>query len=289
MNNMKKVLITGGDGFIARNLNEQLSGEFEITSAGRRDLDLLDSEKVSDFVRRGRFDAIVHAATYDAAPKHSIKDPAKVLENNLKMFFILAREKEHFGKMLFFGSGAEFSREHWIPKMSEDYFDRHIPSDQYGFSKYVMTKFAQSSGNVYNLRLFGVFGKYDDWRTRLISSICRDAALNKPIIIKQNKFYDLMDVNDLAKIVKRFINNSPKQNIYNVCSGNVYGFYFLAEKVLKIANKKLDIVVEQTGQGLEYSGDNSRIRSELGEDFDFSSIEDSLEALYNWYVSEINL
>src|SRR3989338_8096 len=117
-----KILVTGGDGFIARNLNEQLSGEFDLVPANSRELDLLDPEKVADRIKAGSYDVVIHTATYDAAPKHSTNDPAVVLENNLKMFFNLARCKDHFGKMLYFGSGAEFSREHWMPKMNEAYF-----------------------------------------------------------------------------------------------------------------------------------------------------------------------
>ena len=70
--------------------------------------------------------------------------------------------------MIYFGSGAEFSRKNWIPKMEENYYDKFVPTDQYGFSKYVMNKITEKSDNIYNLRIFGLFGKYDDWRYRFI-------------------------------------------------------------------------------------------------------------------------
>jgi UDP-glucose 4-epimerase len=135
-----KILITGASGFIARNLSEQLSSQHDIVSLNSQELNLLDFQKVFDYLKSSRFDCIIHTATYDAAPKHSIKDPSKVLENNLKMFFNITRCKEFFGKMIYFGTGAEFGRENWIPKMKESYFDQHVPTDQYGLSKYIMTK-----------------------------------------------------------------------------------------------------------------------------------------------------
>ena len=117
-----KILITGGNGFIARNLSEQLNNNgLILSSVNRQGLDLLDQQKVFDFIKSERFDVLIHTATYDAAPKHSTKDPSKVLENNLRMFFNLARCKDHFGKMIYFGSGAEFDRKHWKPRMKEDY------------------------------------------------------------------------------------------------------------------------------------------------------------------------
>ncbi len=277
-----KILITGGNGFIARNLSEQLKGEYDILTANRQELDLLDAEKVSRLLKERKFDIVIHTATYDAAPKHSIKDKTKVLENNLRMFFNIARCKEHFGKMLFFGSGAEYSREHWIPKMKEDYFDKHIPEDQYGLSKYIMTKYALLNTDIYNLRLFAVFGKYEDPKVRIISNICHDAVLGKDIGINQNKYYDFMHIDDLTKIVKWFIDNKPQKKVYNVCSGEVNDFKSIAEKVLKISGKKLNIRIETNGLCREYSGDNTLLLQEL-KNFRFSSLDESIKELYKWY------
>ena len=279
---MKKVLITGGVGFIARNLFEQLNNEYIVYSIDIKELDLLNSSKVSDYLKENKFDVIIHTATYDAAARFSTKDPAKVLENNLKMFFNIARCKDYFGKMIYFGSGAEFGRENWIPKMKEGCFDKYVPIDQYGFSKYIMTKYAQLNSNIYNLRLFGVFGKYDDWRTRFIPNTCCYAVMNLPIKIEQNKFYDFLHIDDLVKIVKWFINNKPQQNVYNVCTGKIIDFKTLAEKIIKISGKKLDINIKTEGLGKEYSGNNTLLMNEL-KDFKFSSIDDKIKDLYNWY------
>ncbi len=278
-----RILITGGNGFIARNLFEQLKGEYNVLSVDRQELDLLDYSKVFDYIKSNKFDIIIHTATYDAAPKHSTKDPTKVLENNLKMFFNIIRCREYFDKMIYFGSGAEYSRKHWKPKMREDYFDQHIPKDQYGFSKYVMTKYALSGDNIYNLRLFGVFGKYDDWRTRFISNACSQAALNLPIKINQNAFYDYLSIDDLIKIVRWFINNKPKKKVYNICSDNVYDHQSLAEKIIKVSGKDLEIQIETKGLGREYSGDNSLLLQEMG-GFEFTPIDDTIKGLYNWYM-----
>ena len=79
---MKRLLITGGNGFIARNLNKQLSGDYEVVARNSQELNLLDTDKVSDFIKRNHFDVVIHSSTYDPAPKYSTKDPAKVLENN---------------------------------------------------------------------------------------------------------------------------------------------------------------------------------------------------------------
>ena len=279
-----KILITGGDGFIARNLFEQLGSRYSFLAPNSKELNLLDDLKVLEFIKSNKFDCIIHTATYDAAPKHSTKDPAKVLEYNLRMFFNLARCKEHFGKMIYFGSGAEFGRENWQPKMKEDYFDIHVPQDQYGFSKYIMTKYAKLTPGIYNLRLFAVFGKYEDWRVRFISNACCQAALNLPITVRENKFYDFLYIDDLVRVVEWFINNKPKYNAYNVCTGSTYDFKALAQKIIKISGKKLSLKIETDRLGREYSGDNSLLLNEL-KNFKFSPIDESIKSLFDWYDS----
>ncbi len=279
-----KILITGGNGFIAKNLFEQLNNEYTVLTRNSQELNLLDFSKVVGFLKSNQYDVIIHAATYDAAPIYSAKDKSKVLEYNLKMFFNIVRCKDYFGKMIYFGSGSEFGRENWIPRMKEDYFDQHVPSDQYGFSKYIMTKYAQLNNNIYNLRLFGVFGKYDDWRTRFISNACCHAVLNLPVRINRNVFFDHLYIDDLVKIVKWFINNNPSRKVFNICTGDVYNFKTLAEKIIKISGKNLEIIIKNEGLGNEYSGDNALILNTL-KDYKFAQIDESLQYLYNWYDS----
>ena len=281
---MKKVLITGGDGFLAKSFKEYLNVDYEVVSCNRSSLDLNDSSSVASFLKQHQFDIVIHTATYDAAPKNSLKEHAKVLESNLRMFFNLARCNDDFGKMFYFGSGAEFNRDNWIPKMAESYFDIHVPTDQYGFSKYLMTKHAEASHNIFNLRLFGVFGQYDDWRYRFISNACCHAVMKMPIHVHNNAIADFLYIDDLARIVHWFIENKPKRQTYNVCSGHAYEYIELAKMISEITNHSIDVTVNNQKADKNYSGDNSLLLEELG-DFEFTLMPKSLEYLYNWYES----
>jgi UDP-glucose 4-epimerase len=282
-----KILITGSGGFAARNIHEQLKDVYTVVPQNSKELNLLDACRVSDFLKNGKFDAVLHTATHDPAPRYSTKDPSKVLENNLKMFFNVARCREHFGKLIYFGSGAEFDREQWAPKMREDYFDCHVPADQYGFSKYVMTKYALSESGIYNLRMFSVFGKYEDWRYRFISRACCCALSGVPVTVSQNVYFDYTYIDDFVRIVKWFIENEPKHKAYNVCSGDVYEYGELAEKIGEISGRKPEIIAKHGGFRKEYSGDNSRLMSEI-KGFTFTPIDESIKALYRWYETNKN-
>jgi len=289
----KKILITGGRGFIARSLYENLNNcyfvplEKNIISHGRQELDLLDSEKVFSFIKQNNFDVVIHSATYDAVPEFTNKSASKVLENNLKMFFNLARCKDYFGKMLYFGSGAEAGRQNWIPKMNEEYIVNKVPDDQYGYSKHIMNEYASLSKNIYNLRLFGLFGKYDDWRYRFISNACCKAILNKQIVINQNVFFDYMYINDFCNIVKWFIENTPDQQSYNVCTGVAHDYIGIANMIRKISKNNIEVELKSEEMRKQYSGDNSLLQKEIN--YDFQPIEDSIEELYGWYKKNKNI
>lgn len=276
-----KILITGGNGFIGKNLKEQLSADYEIFAPTSKELNLLDSEKVLSYLKKNKFDVVIHCATWNAT-RNSKKDTTKVLENNIRMYFNIARHQNLYEKMIYYGSGAEFSREHWKPKMSEEYFDTYVPTDQYGFSKYIMCKHAEKSQNIYNLRLFGIFGKYEDWKIRFISNAICKTIYHLPITINQNVYFDYLYIDDLVKITKWFIENNPKYHIYNICSGEVHDLKSLAKIVLDVSNKNLPILVKNKGLGKEYSGDNSKALLEVG-NFQFYNIKNAIYKLFKWY------
>jgi GDP-L-fucose synthase len=275
-----KLLITGGSGFIGRNLARQYAPRFDVAVPDRTELDLLDAVAVRDYLGRHRFDAVIHAAT-ERSNRGLVSSP-ELLERNCRMFFNLARNAHAFGRMLFLSSGAVYGREHWRPKMHEDYFDAHVPTDDYGFSKYVCAKAVESMDHVYELRLFGVFGPHEDWRVRFISNACCRAVCGLSVIIRQNVRFDYLDVEDLGWILESFLTNRPEHRQYNVCTGRSLDLVTLARSVVRASGKDLPIMVKNEGMGAEYSGNANRMLAEIP-DFHFREMDDSVTRLYRWY------
>jgi GDP-L-fucose synthase len=275
-----KILITGGSGFIGRNLALQYAPPYIVAAPNRTELDLLDEAAVRDYLERHRFDVVIHAATERS---NRGMDPSEtLLDRNCRMFFNLARNEHAFGRMLFLSSGAVYGREHWRPRMSEDYFDAHVPTDDYGLSKSVCAKAVKSMERVYELRLFGVFGPHEDWRVRFISNACCRAVWDLPIVVRQNVRFDYMDVEDLGWILECFLAKRPEHRQYNICTGRSIDLLTLAQKVVRASGKDLPIVVKNEGMGTEYSGDAARMLAEIP-DFQFRGMDDSIARLYRWY------
>jgi UDP-glucose 4-epimerase len=278
-----KILITGGSGFIGRNLAEQYSGRFEVLAPSRLELDLLDCDAVRGYLELHRFDAVIHAATERS--NRMLDGGPELLRRNCRMFFNLTRNSQAFGRMLFLSSGAVYDRAHGHPRMAEEEFDAHVPADDYGFSKYICAKAVDAVENVYELRLFGVFGPYEDWRVRFISNACCRAVWDMPVVIRQNVFFDYLDVADLGWIVEPLLTRNPRHRQYNVCTGRVCDLNTLAQRVVEASGKRLEVIVKYEGMGKEYSGDNSRLMAEIS-DFHFQEMGESIKRLYRWYDAE---
>lgn len=276
----KKILLTGAGGFIGRNIAESLGDQYQLYCPSSRELDLLEEKAVQEYLKRNCFDVIIHCANRNETRR--AVSPYDALDGNLRMFFNLERCRDLYGKMLYFGSGAEYDRRNYIPDMGEAYLGTHIPVDAYGFSKYIMAKISENSYNIYDLCLFGVYGRYEEWERRFISNaICRGLK-GMDITIRQNVYFDYLWVEDLARMVAWFVEGEPACRRYNVCRGEKIDLYTLAEMVRRTLNLDCGIVVGVPGWKQEYTGSNERLLGEMG-GFAFTSFETSIQALCEYY------
>lgn len=282
---MKKILVTGATGFIGKNIVEKIKDEYEILAPSSDELDLLNEEKVEAYLLENRFDVVIHAATINTTRR--VVTHIDVLDGNLRMYSNLERCHDLYGKMIYFGSGAEYDCDHYIPFMKEEYLDCHIPKDSYGFSKYLMAKSCQYVDNVYELCLFGVYGKYEEWERRFISNaICR-ALKGLDITIQRNVYFDYLWIDDLVWVLKWFIDKTFSYKRINLCRGEHIDLFSLAKIVKEQLGIDCDIRIKESGYKLEYSGNNDRLKS-LMPDLKFSDYKTTINELISFYKDIIN-
>lgn len=278
---MKTILLTGGSGFIGKNICESfLATKYNILAPSSKELNLADEGSVDDYFCKHKIDVVIHAAV---KPCHrNAKDTSNLFYTNTRMFFNLERHKNEYEKMIVLGSGAIYDMRNYRPKMKEEEWKDYIPADEHGYCKYVCEKVIESSHNIYDLRIFGIFGKYEDYAIRFISNAICKTLFNLPITIKQNRKFDYLYIDDLMPVLDWFINQTPKHHSYNITPDSSISLYELAEIIRVISNKELPIIVAQQGLGLEYSGNNFRIKEEYKE-FETTPFEKSIMQLISWY------
>lgn len=275
-----RIFLTGSTGYIGRNLIEKLGNKYTILSPTHKQLDLLNSEAVDTFFRKQRFDVVIHCAVVGGSRVEEGFENS--LYQNLKIFFNILRNINHFGRMINCGSGAEYDKSRSLKKVTENQFDKRVPEDEYGFFKYICSKYIEQSNNITNLRVFGLFGKYEDYRYRFISNaICRN-IFNLPIILNKNVYFDYLYIDDFINIVDYFINHRGKYKSYNVGSGKSISMLSISKQINQIAKRKSKIIIRNKGLNHEYTCNNSRLIKELRK-FEFTNFDIALHKLYTWY------
>lgn len=277
---MRRILLTGAGphGFVGRNLAPALKERYEVFTPSSRELDLCDYDAAARYLDGHRIDTVIHGALQSLL--HT--GPEDVMLHDLQMFYHLDKLSGQLERVLYFGSGAEFDKRLPIENIREEELGRSIPADYYGLEKYIMALRARESRNIYNLRLFGIFGKYEHWQSKFISNLCCKAMYDLPLSIRQDCMFDYLYVEDLAPIVIWFLEHEPKFHDYNVCTGRPVSLREIADVVLEISGKELPVVVAKEGWNLAYTASCGRLEAEMGA-LRLHSLKASVAELYGYY------
>lgn len=277
---MQKILITGASGFIGKNLAEYFVGKYDVHAPSRAELDLKDAEAVRQYLGRYQFDTVIHSANMNDVTYRL--SPHDILDGNLRMFYHLESCSHLYGKMIYFGSGAEYDMRNYRPLMRETYFGRHIPSDPYGFSKYTMHRIAEQGENLYDLILFGVYGRYEQFQRRFISNNICKSILGQSMTLSKNAKLDYLYIDDLCRIVEWFLEHTPRYKCYNVCTGHPVELLALAREINEITGLGRETIIYEEGWKPEYSGNNARLLEEIG-DFVFCDRKKAIADMVEYY------
>ncbi len=281
----KTVLLTGGSWFIWHNIRESyLSGKYDIFSPSHSELDITNTKSVDEFFSNRHFDIVLHTAV---KPSHRwVKDREDILYTNLRMFENLERNRNHFGKLINFGSGAVYDVAENNSGVSENETYKNMGTDEHSFAKYVIKKQIEKLPNFIDLNIFGIFGKYEDYSIRFISNAITKSLYNLPITLRQNRRFSYLYIDDLMPILERFIENDQKFTSYNIVPDNFVELKDVALVVAEISGNS-DVRIANAWYGLDYYGLNTRLKDEY-HDVKFTPIKESIVELYGWYKQNIN-
>lgn len=281
------IFITGSNGFIGTHLKEYLNknySKYNLFTPSSKELDLVNEEAVDNYILGNKIDIIIHLA--NKGGDRTTVDMKNVTEYNLRIFFNIAKHEKNVKKIISFGSGAEYSKHKPIvDAREEDYLDAQ-PLDEYGFYKSITSKYIEKSDNIVQLRIFGAYGEYENYRFKFITNAIVKNLLKLPIVINKNVYFDYIYIDDLLRMIDWTIHNESKEKIYNATTGIKIDLITLANLVNETSDFKSEIKVLNDCLNNEYTSNNERIMKEL-KNFKFTSHKKAIQKMREYFKANL--
>ena len=287
--NKLKILITGGNGNIAKIIKNNLFTDYNIFSPFHEELDLLDQNNLKDYINKINPDIVIHTAI--TGGRRTKNDDYDVFYKNILMFENLIYCSKNVKMIINLDSGAIYNRSTDIMNRKEtDIFT--VPVDFYGFSKYIIYKQSLLCDNVYNFRIFNLFHMNEE-NDRFIKACFNAKKNNSELLINDDKYFDFFYEDDFIKVLKYYIDNFDKNNFnknnlektINICYKQKYKLSEIAQLIESIGEyKKINIKIINSSSNYNYCGDSTLLYKLKKDKFEIDELEKSLLNYYNKLV-----
>lgn len=270
------VLLTGGSGFVGRNVRPMLEERYVVMAPGRAELDLSYENAIDAYLKRTTVDFLIHCAIVN--PSKEVDSGKSVYEDTVRSFERLMRYP--FKRAIVIGSGAEYDKSRNIVEVDESAIGEVSPADEYGRAKFELTRMARASQNICNLRIFGCYGPGEPER-RFLRHAITCCLKGEELTIRQDCRFSYVHVADLSRAMLRILDGEPQYHDYNICGGRPYRLSELAELVKDLTGSKVPVRILAEGMANEYTGLDVRFTTEFP-DFKWTSIEDGIRDEIKW-------
>jgi len=274
----KKILVTGGAGFVGSNLVDKLSPDNKVVvldnlfsgllsnlekSEDRITFvkgDVLDKALVKDIV--AEVDYVFHLAAH-VGNIRSIKDPNFDMEVNIRgtLNLLEACRNSNIKRLVYSSSGAIFGEAKYLPIDEEHPLN---PESPYAVSKLAAEKYCFAFHKVYGvpttaLRYFNVYGPRQDTSeyANAISIFLSRTREGKPLTIfgdgKQTR--DFIFVKDVARAnILAATHPSAVGEIFNIATGKENSIEELVDIIKQVSAKEIQVIYADSRAGeVKYS------------------------------------
>ncbi len=321
MTSNKRILVTGGAGYIGSNTVLQLLDVgYDVVvadnlSRGRRDavdpvrlreVDLLDTDGLVRVMNEKPVDAVIHFAAYIAVGE-SMKKPEIYFHNNTagSLSLMTAMVTAGVRNIVFSSTAAVYGMPVNVPiPESEPY----APVNAYGESKVMVEKMLDWFDQIHGLRSvclryfnasgadpLGRAGESHDPETHLIPLIFRAVQTGNPVTLFGNDYptpdgtciRDYIHVSDLARAhiaaVESLVNGGASKK-YNVGTGHGYSVQEVLQAVEEVTGKPVpyEFGPRREGDPPMLVADSTRLQQELGWRPVDSDLKRIVETAWQW-------
>ena len=260
---MKKILVTGGSGFIGLNFISAYKKKYDIVSHVPEETDLTRYDDVKKLFESARFDAVIHiAGMRDIMSDAALYADDLLAFKNVQYASVLNGVK----KLLVVGDASDLDTSRSLENANENVFGESVPVAGYGLGRYLIHKLASKDKISTVLRFFDVYGAGASVEEGHPLEILSHAIVGKKQIeVPANKTFSTIYIDDACKIVSLFIDNDYEKGIYNVASPVPIKLGDFAKKAKSYAKKdgrELSVSVgEENGI---FTADVSKLLDALG-------------------------
>ncbi len=251
MRHQKKVLLTGGNGFIGRNIKESLQNDYFLLTPRSYELNLCDSFAVREYFENENIDFVIHCATVGGS--RGVQDSPLTVEENLLMVENLLSSKRDDVRVMLFGSGAMYDKSRPLEKIKESQLGESIPKDLYGQSKMLIAEKIKMRKDVLCLNIFACYG-HGEKESRFPTYAINQVLKGEDICINQDVIFDYLFVEDMQKIVNYFIENEPVNNIINLTPTQSISLCEISQIVNGFVENPVKINITNPVMNNEYKG-----------------------------------
>lgn len=292
----KRVLVTGGTGFIGGNIVRELAGKgYEVHLAAipplpnareniiPHEINLMDSSSVEGFMKENEFECLVHMAWYVGPKCHT---------SNLNLEWAIAtlnliKSFVSYGGKVFLGAGTVSEYEYKYGYLLEDETPTD-PKTMYGNSKNAVYNIAkvfcsQNSVAFKWPRIFNLYGP-NEKPQRLVPSVINSCLKGEDVKVSDClKYQDYLHVEDTARAIVSVL-ESNLEGAVNICSGNPVQLRRIVSLIAELTDFKGKILWGAIPAAFEDNlvvGNNEKLKS-IGWTPKYS-LEEGLLATINWW------
>ncbi|TGJ99175.1 UDP-glucose 4-epimerase GalE [Leptospira semungkisensis] len=321
---MKKILVTGGAGYIGSHMNKYLHKQgvdtivFDNLSNGHMKSvkwgtfiqgDLLHKEDLEKLFQENEIEAVIHFAAF-AYVGESVLDPQKYYINNLVgTINLLETMLRHQVKNFIFSSTcATYGAVTQVPIVETN---PQSPINPYGWSKLMIEKVLEDYSKAYDLKYVALryfnasgsdldIGEEHDPETHLLPIVIENALGKRNQLVVNGKDYDTKDgtavrdyihVMDLAQahyLGLKYLQNGGSSDFFNLGIGTGFSVLEIIQTVEKISGKKLEYKIgpRREGDPAILIADNTKAKKVLGWDPQFANIETIVSSAWEFHKSQ---